>query len=313
MLLALLCTWNLAVTAADDPIAYWTSALSPDGTLIAGSISQIGQEESKIVYRQSLSFVKDRISNDFILLINSSQPDVWVTSLAFSPDGKWLALGASGGEVKTIKVRTKTPGLSLKPGPSADITGLSFSADGKRLLVGSHKFAAVYDAQSGKLLGKFTQHGDWVFGGQFAGPSTMMTWGSDDRVRVWALNTGKQIASFPGRFAGLSSAGRAIALTGDGQINAYVLATGAKAKSVAKGQPMRYGAVSPGGAYAALSSANDSSVEVFNLSTGKPAFTISARQDQIMGMSISLGNLLVITYANNGPLLYDIKSGRQVR
>jgi WD40 repeat protein len=60
--------------------------------------------------------------------------DVW--SLAFSPDGRWLASGGLDGLAKIWDAKTGREQATLR-GNIGDVWAVAFSPDGKRLATGS--------------------------------------------------------------------------------------------------------------------------------------------------------------------------------
>ena len=90
-----------------------------------------------------------------------------VQSVAFSPDGKWLAVtgGDPGrfGEVQIWDVAKKKLKLSL-PVTYDTVYGASWSFDGKKLAFGgADNSVRAIDAESGKQILFQGAHGDWVF------------------------------------------------------------------------------------------------------------------------------------------------------
>lgn len=86
-----------------------------------------------------------------------------VTTAAFSPEGKLLAVGDGAGEVRVVEVAT---GKELRRTRVVEgaVKCLSWSGDGKRLAAGGagktltgDKVIAVWDAGSGELLERYTQ------------------------------------------------------------------------------------------------------------------------------------------------------------
>jgi len=102
-----------------------------------------------------------------------------VRSIAFSPDGRWLASGAKD---NTIKIWDVASGRLLRTlyGHGSPVNALAASPDGKLLASGSGK---AYDIRYAKLFFE---------GGQVGGVS------EDTTVRVWDVATGRQLHMLKG-------------------------------------------------------------------------------------------------------------------
>jgi WD40 repeat protein len=125
--------------------------------------------------------------------------------LAFSPNGKTLALGTWQGIVKIVDLLT-TNELSA-PKPHHDwICSVAFSPDGKLLVsAGGSEFkpernggkttgqVKAWDVIAGKELGEFTGHTSKIFSIAFAPDGqTLATGSADQTVRLWDVATRKQ-------------------------------------------------------------------------------------------------------------------------
>jgi WD40 repeat protein len=118
-------------------------------------------------------------------------------AMAWSPDGKTLALGFAD---KTIRLWDTASGKEvrkLEGHESGYIRGLAWSPDGKRLVTTAldERNFFVWDAASGKLLGRFPMEVPWET------PSTL-AWTPDGKavavgaLGLFDLDTGRRLRSF---------------------------------------------------------------------------------------------------------------------
>jgi WD40 repeat protein len=126
-----------------------------------------------------------------------------VESMAFSPDGKFLASG-SFQEVILWDLQTGTPKFRLT-GYADRVVALHFSPDGKMLATGGGAptedgEVRVVEVPSGKVVLEIKNgHSDQVFGVCFSPDGTMLaTCGADKFVKAWQIPSGKFIKSFEG-------------------------------------------------------------------------------------------------------------------
>jgi WD40 repeat protein len=157
-------------------------AFSPDGKRIA-----VVQLESRNVH------VWDVDRGEVALLLDG--PPDWIESVAYSPDGKWLAAGGKDGTVQLWEAATGRESRTLK-GHRGVVRGLAFSPDGKWLAsCSADQTVRVWDVDSGQE--KFNHKvGGMLFdvafspdGKQVAAASSKAT------VHEWDVSSGKETLS----------------------------------------------------------------------------------------------------------------------
>ncbi|RYP25336.1 hypothetical protein DL767_008431 [Monosporascus sp. MG133] len=157
-----------------------------------------------------------------------------VNSVAFSPDGSWLA---SGSRDCTIKVWDAATGacLSTLKGHGKLVASVAFSPDGSRLASGSRdRTVKVWDAATGACLSTFKGHGDLVASVAFSPDGSRLASGSwDDTVKVWDAATGACLSTFDGHGSLVTSVAfspdgsRVASGSGDRTVKVWDAATGA--------------------------------------------------------------------------------------
>ncbi len=111
---------------------------------------------------------------------------IW--ALAFSPDGKLLALGGSDGPIHLVNVADGKIVRSLA-GHGSTVTGLAFHPGGA-VLVSTSKDRTVrlWNPANGQALKTLEGHQAWVQGVVFVANGTRLaTVGADHTVRLWDL------------------------------------------------------------------------------------------------------------------------------
>ena len=127
-----------------------------------------------------------------------------VQSLAFSPDGRFLAIGGGepsrGGEIKMWDTRSGNFARDLPNIHSDSVLALEFSPDGKFLASGTaDKIARVTDLGTGKVTKSFEGHTHHVLGLSWSlDGRTLATSGADNVVKIWDFTTGDRKKNIEG-------------------------------------------------------------------------------------------------------------------
>jgi WD40 repeat protein len=113
-------------------------------------------------------------------------------SVAFSPDGQWLA---SGSYDHTVRVWAVVTGQEVRrlEGHGAAVWSVAFSPNGQWLASGSEDGTVrVWAAATGQEVRRLAGHGDYVRSVAFSPDGQWLASGSADRtVRVWEVANGQ--------------------------------------------------------------------------------------------------------------------------
>lgn len=127
--------------------------------------------------------------------VRAALPPAW--SVAFSPDGKALAVGS----YRKVQLWSLADGAKLGEWPVSDdaVRAVAFAPDGRTLAVGSGSPGSagvllLLDTRSGKILQQIKAHDDTVEALAFSG-SLLLSAGDDERVVLTDTNTGKRVGA----------------------------------------------------------------------------------------------------------------------
>jgi WD40 repeat protein len=243
-----------------------------------------------------------------------------VESMAFSPDGKFLASG-SFQEVILWDVQTGAVKFRLT-GYADRVVALNFSPDGKWLATGGGAPTEdgeirIVEVPSGNLVKEIKNgHSDQVFGVCFSPDGKMLaTCGADKFVKVWEMPSGKFIKSFEGHThhvmdVGWKADGKLLVSAGSeaptaisaglGVIKIWDFDKGEQKQTVQAGtrQITRLLFVGKTGQFATCS--GDQTVKFWNVDNGGNTRTLSGNTDYLYALGVSPDGTVVATGGEDG-------------
>jgi WD40 repeat protein/serine/threonine protein kinase len=204
---------RIATASYDGTAKVWDAASGRDLLTLDASAAQIAQMEK---------------------LTAGQYHTIYVTSVAFSPDGQRIATGsgryaqvwdaASGRELLVLKGRSV--------GISVGFLSVAFSPDGKRIVTPSFGLTAiVWDATTGQELLLLTGHGGLLSAVAFSPDGNQIaTASADATVRLWDAVNGQELRTIKGHNGFVSSAAfspngkRLVTGSGDGTAKVWDIA-----------------------------------------------------------------------------------------
>jgi WD40 repeat protein len=184
-------------TFRPHPGAVYSVSFAPDGrTLVSATTAyEIGQEPVKgkrSVFRDFIKNTDSKIIMWDTKTMREQTPrpdarrDLLYYQLAYSPDGRTLAAGASDHTVKLWDFGTGRIRAVLK-GHDAQVYSVAWSTDGKSLASGGvDAVIRLWDMPTGKLRLALNDHSDVVNSVAFSPDGTRMASGSSDgTVKLW--------------------------------------------------------------------------------------------------------------------------------
>jgi WD40 repeat protein len=204
-----------------------------------------------------------------------------VRTVAFSPDGKWLASGSRDGTIILWDVAARRRMGSSIQVEGGRVNSLAFSPDGRWLASGSNSGAVeLWDAATGQRLDQSPEgHADAVWSVAFSPDGRLLASGSEDNaIRLWDVDTGQPVGQ---PLEGHTDFVYSVAFSPDGRVLASAGADNAiRLWDVATGQPVGQPleghtdwiwsvAFSPDGQLIASGSA-DNTLRLWDARTGEP-------------------------------------------
>ena len=240
---------------------------------------------------------------------------IW--SVAFSPNGQYLAAGDTKGDILLRRVADGQIIRSFK-GHNGWVVSLAFSPDGKILASSSCDCTAkLWDVDTGQCLHTLREHEHEVWSVAFSPDGKTLASGCDDnKVRLWQVSTGKCLRIFQDHTDYVLSVvfnldGTKI-LTGshDNTIRLWDIECG-KCKKIFQGHDdgVRSLAINPDGRTFA-SSSNDRTVRLWDIETGECCQVFQGHCNGVWSVTFCpQGNFIASGSIDQTVRLWDIETG----
>jgi WD40 repeat protein len=161
-------------------------------------------------------------ASDALQLVIQASPEESVTSVACSPDGRFVVSGSFDGRVRVHEARTGAVLRAVGGEPSRGVRAVAFAPDGKTLATAGYemdKKVRLWDIQTGSLVRALVGHEVIETYAVAIAPDGrfLASSGTDRQVLVWDLATG----TLRHRLVGNESAVTALAFAPDGKTLGY--------------------------------------------------------------------------------------------
>ncbi len=241
-----------------------------------------------------------------------------ILSVAFSPDGKLLAVGDTNGEIRLWRV-ADGQGLLTCQGHSSWVRSVAFSPDGQTIVSGSaDQTIKFWKVSTGACLKTLQGHSNGVWSVAFSpDEQTIVSGSADQTIKFWKVSTGACLKTLQGHSNGVRSV--AFSLNGqtiasgsyDQTVKLWDVSTGQCFKTLqGHSNWVRSVAFSPDGQTIA-SGSDDQTARLWDVSTGQCLNTLQGHSNWVWSVAFSPdGQTLASGSYDQTVKLWKVKTGQ---
>lgn len=258
-----------------------------------------------------------RLSHQNSVTILPNDPDL-VQGLAYSPDGRWVAVGLHNGNIKLFEVATRRE-INTLTGHTASAYAVTISPNGRLIASASwDKTVRLWDAISGHQIKTLQGHEDKVYSVAFS-PDGQTLASSDNNgvVRLWDTTTGQvrlklSVAETPVWAVAFSPDGKKIITAGD-DAKIFQVKNGTEILALKHATPLTTAAFSPDNRYVITASRDSSAAKLWHATTGKEIKSFSGHTGTLWGVVFSPdGQMLATTGDDSVVKLWNVQTGQEL-
>jgi uncharacterized phage infection (PIP) family protein YhgE len=204
--------------------------------------ADISPDQTRIALGGPSRMVKIFSTKDGSVLHKMKKHTDWVTAVAFSPNGEWLASADRNGGVV---IWDADNGLEIHTtaGHKSAVTALSWRSDSKVLASASEDGSAkIWEMQEGKQARTWNPHPSGVLSISYTHDGRLVTCGRDNQVAAWSAD-GNKLKSFeftnelPVRVTFTHDGARVVATDWTGRVTVWDAKTGKRVSELAANPP----------------------------------------------------------------------------